>query len=353
MNQEIQKLLNKTEAKQGIYPFQVYVYSDTKNINIEYPQESKDKLFHIASVGKLISTTYVLKLMEEGLLSLDDPITKYLDTYILDGLFISNPNEITIKDCLTHRSGAKDFFEGKDKQGNKFTDLVLKYPNQLWDRESILKYSKENLRPVGRKGEKFSYGDTAFMLVLMCVETIKHKEFHILLDEEIFKPLNMMNTQSMIYNYPSENRLCPEHIYFGKVDIKDFKSLNCDQADGGIVSTPYDLVLFQKALYSGKIISNESIELMKNWQGVFRPGIHYGMGMMEIRFEEFFFLMRNFPRLMGHIGILSTHCFYDQENDVHYVLNFGTSDKMTQSFVFLSNLVGLLKKQGLFGTIKL
>jgi len=83
---------------------------------------------------------------------------------------------------------------------------------------------------------------------------------------------------------------------------------------------------------------------MQVWQGVFRPGIHYGMGMMQVRFEGFFFLMRNFPRLIGHIGILSTHCFYDPINDIHFILNFGTSDKMTQSFVFLSNLVGIFKK---------
>jgi len=332
MNQEIEKLLKKTEAKQGIYPLQVFVYSESKNINIEYPKHSKDKLFHIASVGKLISTTYVLKLMEEGLLKLDDPISKYLDID-LNGLFLSDPNEITIKDCLTHRSGAQDYFEGKDKQGNKFTDLVIKNPEQSWDRESILKFSKENLKPKDKRGDKFSYGDTAFMLVLMCVEKIKQKDFNILLDEEIFKPLKMNNTQSMIYQ--------------GKADIKQYNSLNCDQADGGIVSTPHDLVLFQEALYSGKIISNDSIELMKQWQGIFRSGIHYGMGMMQIRFEEFFFLMRNFPRLIGHIGILSTHSFYDQENDIHYILNFGTSDKMTQSFVFLSNLVGILKKNHL------
>lgn len=352
MNKEIEKLLKKTELKQGFYPFQVYVYSESKNINIEYPKDSKDKLFHIASVGKLISTTYVLKLMEEGLLKLDDPISKYLDID-LNGLFLSDPNEITIKDCLTHRSGAKDYFEGKDKRGNKFTDLVINNPEQSWDRESIFKFCKENLKPKDKRGDKFSYGDTAFMLVLMCVEKIKQKDFNILLDEEIFKPLNMINTQSMIYQYPIEKRLNPEHIYFGKFDIKQYKSLNCDQADGGIVSTPNDLVLFQKALYSGKIISNDSIELMKNWQGVFRTGIHYGMGMMQIRFEEFFFLMRNFPRLIGHIGILSTHSFYDQENDIHYILNFGTSDKMTQSFVFLSNLVGLFKKHRLFDSIKL
>lgn len=344
MNQAIEKLLNKTALKQGNFPFQVFVVSESKNIHIEYPNNSKDKLFHIASIGKLISTVYVLRLVEQGCLNLDDSITKYLEISTLNGLFKSSPDRVTIKDCLTHRSGAADYFEGKDKNGVKFTDLVLKYPDQSWDRAEIFEFVRTNINPISECGEKFNYGDTAFMLVLMIVEKIKGKAFHLLLEEEFFKPFGMLNTQSMIYNYPLDQAKYPESIYFAKTDIKHFKSLNCDQADGGIVSTPSDLYKFQTLLHSGKLISESHLSMMQEWQGKFRAGIHYGMGMMQIRFEEFFFLMRDFPRLIGHIGILSTHCFYDPENDIHFILNFGTSDKMTSSFVFLSNLVGILKK---------
>lgn len=344
MQKAIDKLIQKTVAKQGVFPFQLYVKSESKNINLEYPENSKDTLFHIASVGKLISTVYVLQLVEQGLLKLDDVITNYLEPSILDGLFKSNPEIITIKDCLTHRTGAADYFEGKDKDGVKFTDLVLKYPDRTWNRSEILEFVRTNLKPISECGETFNYGDTAFMLVLMIVEKIKEKPFNRLLEEELFVPLDMHNTQSMIYNYPTELAKYPQFIYFSKTDIKQFKSLNCDQADGGIVSTPSDLYKFQTLLYSGKLINAAHLSMMQAWQGVFRPGIHYGMGMMQIRFEGFFFLMRNFPRLIGHIGILSTHSFYDSKNDIHYILNFGTSDKMTQSFVFLSNLVGIFKK---------
>ncbi len=344
MDQAIEKLLKKVESKQGIFPLQILIESESKDIHIEYPPNSKHKLFHIASIGKLISTVYTLRLVEEGLLSLDDPLIKYLDKSNLEGLFLSEHSLITLRDCLTHRSGASDYFEGKDKRGVKFTDLVVNRPDKAWNREDIVDFARSNLKPVGERGEKFNYGDTAFMLVLMCIETIKGKPIHILLDEELFKPFGLLNTQSMIYRYPTEHAMVPESIYFGKTDIKLFNSLTCDQADGGIVSTPNDLLTFQKLLYSGKLITKNHLEQMQVWQGVFRPGIHYGMGMMQIRFEGFFFLMRNFPRLIGHIGILSTHCFYDPINDIHFILNFGTSDKMTQSFVFLSNLVGIFKK---------
>lgn len=345
MNNSIEKLLKKTESKQGIFPLQVLVFSESKGIMIEYPEKSADKLFHIASVGKLISTVYCLRLVEQGLLSLDDSITKYLDREILEGLFKSEPEKISIKDCLTHRTGAADYFEGKDKAGVKFMDLVLKHPNQEWNRSRIYEFVRTQLKPVAECGGKFNYSDTSFMLVLMIIEKIKGKPIHLLFEDEMFKPFGLNDTQSMIYRYPSEIAKYPESIYLAKTDAKNFISLNCDQADGGIVSTPNDLLKFQTLLYSGQLINNYHLNLMQEWQGVFRPGIHYGMGMMQIRFEEFFFLMRNFPRLIGHIGILSTHCFYDPINDIHFIMNFGSSDKMSQSFVFLSNLIGLLKKE--------
>jgi D-alanyl-D-alanine carboxypeptidase len=345
MNQSIEKLLQKTESKQGIFPFQVLVFSESKGIRIEYPQKSADILFHIASVGKLISTVYCLRLVEQGYLNLDDSIAKYLDVKMLDGLFKSVPEKISVKDCLTHRTGAADYFEGKDKDGVKFIDLVLKHPDQEWSRSRILEFVRTQLKPVAECGEKFNYGDTAFMLVLMIIEKIKDKPIHLLLEEEMFKPFGLFDTQSMIYLYSNEFAKYPKSIYLGKTDAKSFRSLNCDQADGGIVSTPNDLLKFQTLLHSGQLINTYHLNLMQEWQGVFRAGIHYGLGMMQIRFEEFFFLMRNFPRLIGHIGILSTHCFYDPKNDIHFIMNFGSNDKMTQSFVFLSNLVGTLKKE--------
>ena len=52
MDRSIEKLLKKVESKQGIFPLQIYVESESKNIHIEYPTNSKNKLFHIASIGK-------------------------------------------------------------------------------------------------------------------------------------------------------------------------------------------------------------------------------------------------------------------------------------------------------------
>jgi len=340
---KLQKLAQKADSKNGNKPFQVLIHSDKHDLHFSYPLVQNNPVFHIASIGKLLSTVLILRYVEAGKLSLEDPLVKTLDPSLLEGLFESDPKTITILDCLTHRSGAADFFEGKDHHGKTFLKMIMEKPDTLWTQTILLDYTRQNLKPVGKRGEKFAYGDTAFMLATMVLEKIEGKPFNQLLQEELFDPLEMKDSQSMIYKYPLDIAKVPQDIWLDQHEVKSLKILSVDQADGGIVSTPDDLVLFQKALHSGKLISKEHLELMQQWQGVFRAGIHYGTGMMQIRFNEFFFLMRNFPRLIGHIGVLSTHCFYDQENDIHFILNFGSTQNMTQSFVFLSNVVGLLK----------
>ena len=71
---------------------------------------------------------------------------------------------------------------------------------------------------------------------------------------------------------------------------------------------------------------------MDKFENKFRPGIFYGLGMMELRFEGFFFLFRGLPKPRGHIGVLSTHLFYDIENDLHIIMNFGSDKRMVESF---------------------
>jgi D-alanyl-D-alanine carboxypeptidase len=340
---KLEKLAKKAQSKNGNKPFQVLIHSDKHHLHFSYPPVQSNPVFHIASIGKLLTTVLILRYVEAGKLSLEDPLVKTLDPSLLEGLFESDPSTITVLDCLTHRSGAADFFEGKDERGKPFLTMIMENPDTVWTQDMLLNYARHHLKPVGKRGEKYAYGDTAFMLATMVLEKIEGKPLNQLLQEELFDPLGMNDSQAMIYKYPLGIAKAPQDIWLDTHEVKSHNILSVDQADGGIVSTPDDLVLFQKALYSGLLINQKHLDLMQQWQGIFRAGIHYGTGMMQIRFNEFFFLMRNFPRLIGHIGVLSTHCFYDQDHDVHIILNFGSTQNMTRSFVFLSNVVGILK----------
>jgi len=78
----------------------------------------------------------------------------------------------------------------------------------------------------------------------------------------------------------------------------------------------------------------------------FRPGILYGAGLMEVRFEGFFPLLRGLPRPVGHIGVLATHMFFDPVNRAHIVMNFGSTREMVRSFRTLTQIETLLTRAG-------
>ena len=85
------------------------------------------------------------------------------------------------------------------------------------------------------------------MCAMIVIEKITDKKLPQALEELIFVPLGMKDSQAMFYTYEKEKRLKPLPIFIENIDVSEFTSLSCDQADGGIVSTPHDLVIFEKA----------------------------------------------------------------------------------------------------------
>jgi D-alanyl-D-alanine carboxypeptidase len=120
--------------------------------------------------------------------------------------------------------------------------------------------------------------------------------------------------------------------------------LSCDWAGGGIVSTLDDLLKLSKAFWGGYVVSRSFLSEMSVIRNRFRAGMHYGLGMMELRFQEFFFLLRGFPSPKGHSGILGTHLYYDAANDLHIVLNMGSNKKMAESIKLIIRIEALFKR---------
>lgn len=78
----------------------------------------------------------------------------------------------------------------------------------------------------------------------------------------------------------------------------------------------------------------------------FRPGIHYGAGMVALRFAGFFPLMRGYPEPVGGLGYTSTHMFYYPAQRTHVILNYHAHRRMNTSFQMHIRLAGLIKRFG-------
>jgi D-alanyl-D-alanine carboxypeptidase len=314
--------------------------------------------FHVASIGKAFTATLVMQLVETGAFAVDTPVSALLPRDELEGLFDTRGTTdvaggATVHHLLTHTAGVADYFEGRVTAGRPMRELVVDEPDRFWTPADLLDFSRRYQRPVGHPGERFGYSDTGFILLGRVLEQATGRAFHELLHERIFTPLDMGDSALQFYSRPARDAAAPtrtavtttsagsvDDLVFteiapfrlGRHEISTFRSLSCDWAGGGIVSTPDDLITFSSALHRGALLRPESLAYLAEPRNRFHLGIHYGAGMMQVRFEGFSPMLRGFPRPVGHIGVLATHMFHDPVHDADIVLNFASTREMTRSF---------------------
>ncbi|TGN18417.1 serine hydrolase domain-containing protein [Leptospira idonii] len=354
--------LNKVQNGKNIKTGTLLVHSDRLQLHWKFGYEkvskeekqskyASDRPFHIASIGKVFTSVLIWKQIEIGKLSLNDPVEKILGKEILKDLFVfqgkDHSSEVTISHLLSHTSGIADYFESTDSNPNGSQISVLeeirKDPKKFWTPKELLDFTKHHLKAVSIPGEKFHYSDTGYILLGLVVEKLSGRTFEKELEEIIFSHLGMNHSYMHLRSKPKEKTNLPlSRMSLGDTDVTDYTSVSADWAGGGIISTAEDLLLFQKALVSGKLIRQETYERMKG-SYPFRDGILYGYGLMTVRFGDILFLMAGTPDVHGHSGILSTLMFYCPEYDAHIISNFGSSDDIEGSFEMMFRLLSFLE----------
>ncbi len=349
INDHFNKYFQKIHSKNQPNPIQIRVYSEKLGLDYTYPTGTANQPYHVASIGKLFTATLVQMLAERGHLAVKDFISQYLPHSTLDRLFvyqdIDYASQVTIEHLLGHTSGVADYFEGGTTEGKSFINEILTNTGFHWTPEKLLAYTRDHQRSVGIPGNVFNYSDTGYILLGLIIEKVTGKSFAQNLKDEFFLPLEMNNSYLMFYSEPANTpKKEINKIWFNKVEITGFESLSCDWSGGGIISTTADLLKFNQALRKGQLVQKSTLESMDSCTHKFQPGIYYGLGMMEIRFKEFFFLLGKLPKIKGHIGILSTHLFYDPSTDAHIIMNFGSNTFMVGSFKALIEIENTLQR---------
>jgi len=342
------KLDKKLNDQPGL---QVLVKSDKLGVDYQYPTGEESRPYHLASIGKVFTATLAFILIERGQLSLEDKINKYLSQEQLDKLFVFEgvdyQHQVTVRDLIGHMSGVADYFDDPVSSGLHFPKEVISNPQTRWTPAMLLDFSRLKQKAVGKPGTIYHYSDTGYVLLGLLIEAITGKPFHQSLQEEFFIPLGMNDTYLMFYGEPLNKPSKPiQKFWLNGTETSTFTSVSCDWAGGGIVSTTTDLLKFQKALREGRLVQPSTVQLMTVCPNKFQPGIYYGLGMMEIHFEDFFFLLKGFPRVTGHIGVLATHMFYDELTETHIIMNFGNTAHMTASFKALIEILKDIKSIG-------
>lgn len=306
-----------------------------QNIEQKLPM-TKDGLFRIASMTKPITAIGIMILQDEGKLSADDPVEKYLpefkgqllvDTREGEKLVLKKPERpITLRDLLTHTSGLPGGFP----QG--LSDLYFRRGYSLAEATMIQSQRPLDFPP----GSKWSYCNAGIDALGRIIEVVSGQSYESFLQERVFEPLGMKDTSP----YPSDEQLQRLAGLYefkdGKLGYVGFQLLGPVKGSrhpipaGGLYSTAADLAkLYAMMLRGGKvgdkrILSEAAIKQMTtvqtgDLQCGFTAGMGFGFGWAVTRKPEGVHEMMS-AGTYGHGGAFGTQGWIDPEKDLFVIL---------------------------------
>lgn len=277
--------------------------------------------FPIGSTTKPFTAVTVLKLAEQGKLSLEDTLDKWLPASILDN--IPDSKSITIRQLLNGTSGIYDIAYGND---SPLQQEILKNPTKQWTPEELVAYAygkprfAEELINKEICTSKYCYPNTGMILAGMIVEKATGSTYADVLRSRILNPLGMNNT----FFAPQEQ--IPGGYVNGYLDydnndtLDNVTGVNLSFAStaGGIVSNTQDLTRFATALFGGELLSDDSKKQMLNFvdlQTGNSSEYGYGLGLTSREFE-------GIGKAWGHKGDVTgygSQWWYFPDLDIMYV----------------------------------
>lgn len=295
-----------------------------------------DTIFWIASMTKPITAAAVLMLQDEGKLSIDDPVEKYLAEFKSVKTAGGKPARITIRHLLTHTSGMGEISPSVARGITNLAGLILPHV----------------AKPIGfEPGTKWVYCQSGINTAARIVEVVSGASFDEFVERRLFGPLGMKDTTF----YLTEKQLprlarSYRRTVWGKLEATEVFILNgkaptsrdrFPAANGGLFSTAADYARFCQMVLSGGAIQGkrylkpESIKLMTTIQtgGLktgFTEGNGWGLGWCVVREPQGVTAMLS-PGTFGHGGAYGTQAWIDPDKKRIYILmvqraNFPNSD---------------------------
>ncbi|MBM1106553.1 beta-lactamase family protein [Aurantibacter crassamenti] len=330
------------------------VYSDKLGINWNYAEGSfKDgspvsehNPFLSTSITKTFTATIIMLLQEEGELHVNDSLSEYLNSDIINGLHeykgVDYSNEILIKQLLQHTSGLPDYFEDVPNEGPEFMELLFNYPEKMWQPLETINFAKSKLSAHFPPGKGYHYSDTEYVLLGLIIEEITGKPLHEVFTDRFFIPLNMHNTYMHLRSKPLNKSIGKlSEVYVADTEISTYKSLSADWAGGGFATTSKDLLKFYKALNERKVVNQKSLNQMQRWVKE-SFGLEYGFGLRKFQLNKLNPLLGNIT-LIGHSGTSGAFMYYAPELDVYLTGTFNQTDYHKKHVVFMMEVLANLK----------
>ena len=226
-----------------------------------------DSKYRISSITKTYTAVMIFQLIEEGKLTLSDKLDKFFPQ-------IPNAGRITIAQILSHRSGIPNV--APDGSGMQ--------PRTQEERVAEIAKGQPDFEP----DTKHLYSNSGYVLLGYIVEKAGGKSYPEALKERITSKLGLKNTYMGTGNTSVSRNESLSYRYLGEWKESKEPDFSITAGAGAIVSTPADMVKFIQGLFDLKLISQNSLNMMKTM----RDG--EGMGMEPFTFDG--------KTLYGHTG---------------------------------------------------
>lgn len=287
-------------------------------------------LSFIGSVSKTFVAATVLRLEEEGTLSIDDKVSSYVSASICEE--IENADRATIRQLLNHTSGIYNYTESIQYGTDMFNE-----PDRSESLEETVAYAYGK-DAYFAPGTGFEYSNTNYCLLGLVIEAATGKEHSEVIRETVLKPLGLEKTY-----YDPQSSSIPDGTVRGYTDFYGDGRLSesTDYStghytpDGGVVSNVYELAKFVEAVFAGDLLDSSSVAQMQEWVEEEYPlygRSKYGLGL------NYWDTPHGYA--VGHSGEMFGYLaemWYFPDKDVTYVMlingSFGKVNEVFDEYV--------------------
>lgn len=239
----------------------IYLYCEDGVEKDGVTRISQDTVFDIASCSKTFTAVCILQLAEKGKLTINDTLDKYFPEY-------EAGKNITISNLLHMSSGIPDYLNnpdpfwnisGEDAANQKISDILQ---DRITDEDLLNAMYQAPL--AFEPGTQYEYSNTNYRLLAFIIENVTGMKYCDYVKKNIFDKCGMKNTTSMAtgdLTYVPQD--FEEQVKYGFSDKDGYPACpNNSRGDGGIHSNLTDMVAFDRALFTGKLLNQDSMKIL-------------------------------------------------------------------------------------------
>ena len=239
----------------------IYLYCEDGVEKDGVTRISQDTVFDIASCSKTFTAVCILQLAEKGKLNINDTLDKYFPEY-------EAGKNITISNLLHMSSGIPDYLNnpdpfwnisGEDAANQKISDILQ---DRITDEDLLNAMYQAPL--AFDPGTQYEYSNTNYRLLAFIIENVTGMKYCDYVKKNIFDKCGMKNTTSMAtgdLTYVPQD--FEEQVLYGFSDKDGYPACpNNSRGDGGIHSNLTDMVAFDRALFTGKLLNQDSMKIL-------------------------------------------------------------------------------------------